>query len=132
MNKKSIVSMAIVMGSTAALFIAIYALQYYQSRFTQGLFSISPETAISIVAEKQNLTSYDTSDYLVRYVNIKGNGTVFSSDLGSNSIGGQVGTAEPTLRRGSYFAWEVNSKSDNSTYYVESKSGEIVSKKSAQ
>jgi uncharacterized protein YpmB len=128
MNKKSIVSIAIVMGSTAAFFIAIYALQYYQSRFTRGLFSISPETAISIVAESQNLANYDANDYSVRYVHIKGNGTVFSSDLGSNSIGEQIGTAEPTIGQGSYFAWEVNSKNDNSTYYVDSKSGEIVSK----
>jgi hypothetical protein len=128
MNKKSIVSMAIVMGSTAALFIAIYALQYYQSRLTQGLLSISPETAISVVAGRQNLINYDMSDYSVRYVHIKGNGTVFSSDPGSNSIGEKIGTAEPTLRRGTYFAWEVNSKNDNSTYYVDSKTGDIVSK----
>ena len=125
MNKKSIVSMAIVMGITAALFIAIYALQYYQSRFTR---SLSPETAISIVAKVQNLTSYDTNDYSVTYVHIKGDGTVFSSDLGSNSIGEQIGMAEPTVTRGSYFAWEVESKKFNSTYYVESNTGDVVSK----
>jgi len=128
MNKKSIVSMAIVMGSTAALFLAIYILQYYQSRFAQNLFSLSPDTAISIVAEKQNLTNYNTSDYSVRYVYIKGNGTVFSSDLGSKSIGEQIGTAEPTIGRGSYFAWEVKSQKYNSTYYVEGTTGNIVSK----
>ena len=128
MNKKSIVSMAIVMGSTAALFIAIYALQYYQSRFAQNLFVMSPETAISIVAERQNLTNYNTSDYSVRYVHIKGNGTVFSSDLGSKSIGEQIGTAEPTSGRASYFTWEVKSQKYNSTYYVESNTGNMVSK----
>ena len=127
MNKKSIVSMAVVMGSTAALFLAIYALQYYQSRFAQNLFALSPETAISIVAEGQNLTNYNPSDYAVRYVYIMGNGTVFSSDLGSKSIGGQIGTAEPTSGRASYFAWEVKSQRNNSTHYVESNTGDIVS-----
>jgi len=128
MNKKSIVSMAIVMGSTAALFVTIYALQYYQNRFAQNLFSLSPERAISIVAERQNLTDYNMSDYSVRYVHIKGNGTVFSADFGSKSIGEQIGTAEPTIGRGNYFAWEVRSQEYNSMYYVESNTGEILSK----
>jgi len=127
MNKKSWISMAIVMGSTAALFIAIYGLQYYQSRFTQGLFSISPETAISVVAERQNLTNYNTNDYSLRYVHVKGNGTVFSSDPGSKFTGEQIGMAEPTFTRGTYFAWEVKSEKYNSTYYVESTDGNIVS-----
>jgi len=116
------------MGSTAALFLAIYVLQYYQSRFTQNLLSISPETAISIVAQKQNLTNYNTSDYSIRYVQVKGNGTVFSSDFGSNSIGEQIGMAEPTIGGGNYFAWEVKSQKYNSTYYVESTTGNVVSK----
>ena len=128
MNKKTLMSMAIVMGSTAALFIAIYGLQYYQSRFTQGLFSISPETAISIVAGRQNLTNYNTDDYSLRYVQIKGNGAVFSSDPGSKSIGEQIGMTEPTISRGTYFAWEVKSEIYNSTYYVESNDGNVVSK----
>lgn len=125
MNKKSAVAMVIIIGSTAALFASIYSLQYFQSRTTRN---ITPESAISIVAETQNVTDYDASDYFVRYVNIKGNGTVFKSDLGSNSVGEQIGTAQPTFRGISYFAWEVASKNDNSTYYVDSKSGEVVSK----
>ena len=125
MNKKSVIAMAVVIGSTAALFTAVYALQYFQSRFTRN---ISPDAAIAIVAERQNLTNYDASNYSVRYVVIKGNGTVFSSDLETNSIGEQIATAQPTVREISYFAWEVKSNDDNTTYYIDSKSGDVVSK----
>lgn len=73
-KRKSVTRWAIVIGNTAALFLAIYALQYYQSRFGQDLSLISSDTAIFIVAVRQNLTSYNTNDYSVSYVQIRGNG----------------------------------------------------------
>jgi len=128
MKKTSVMRMVIVIGSTAALFFAVYSLQYFQSRFGQESLTISPETSISIVAQMQNLTNYNMSDYSVNYVLVKGNGEVFNTDPTSKSVGERIGMAAPTITGGNHFAWEVKSKRGNSTYYVDSTSGSIVSR----
>jgi hypothetical protein len=68
---------------------------------------ISSETAVMIVAKKQNLTVYNVNDFYTRYVYIKGDGTIFESDIGSN------------------FAWMV--KRNSHVYFVDAVTGEIIS-----
>ena len=91
-----------------------------------SLFStpISSETAIMIVAKKQNLTLYNVNDFNTQYVYIKGDGTIFKSDIGSNSIGKYLGKAGPTTTTGNHFAWMV--KRDTHVYFVDGVTGEII------
>lgn len=129
MNKKSgTVKMAIIAGSTTALLLAIYAIQYYQGTFGTDLSTIPPEAAISIVAKAQNLINYNSSDYAARFVYIDITGDVFYAGRNSMDIGERIGMAEPTSTGSDHYAWEVKSVRSNSTYYVDSKAGNIVSK----
>ena len=86
---------------------------------------ISSETAVTVVAEKQNLTVYNVNDFYTRYVYIKGDGTIFESDIGSNSIGKYLGKTGPTITTGNHFAWMV--KRNSYVYFVDSVTGEIIS-----
>jgi hypothetical protein len=85
---------------------------------------ISSDAAVSIVAKKQNLTLYNVNNFYTRYVYIKGNGTIFESDIGSNSIGKYLGKTRPTITTGNHFAWMV--KRNNHVYFVDSVTGEII------
>jgi hypothetical protein len=91
-----------------------------------SLFStpISSGSAVTIVAKKQNLTLYDVNDFSTRYVYVKGDGTIFESDVGSNSIGKYLGKTRPTITTGNHFAWMV--KRNNHFYFVDSVTGEII------
>jgi hypothetical protein len=92
-----------------------------------SLFStpISSEAAVTIVAKNQNLTVYNANDFYTRYVYIKGDGTIFESDIGSNSIGKYLGKTRPTITTGNHFAWMV--KRNSHDYFVDSVTGEIIS-----
>jgi hypothetical protein len=92
-----------------------------------SLFStpISSEAAVTIVAKNQNLTVYNANDFYTRYVYIKGDGTIFESDIGSNSIGKYLGKTRPTITTGNHFAWMV--KRNSHGYFVDSVTGEIIS-----
>jgi hypothetical protein len=92
-----------------------------------SLFStpISSEAAVTIVAKNQNLTVYNANDFYTRYVYIKGDGTIFKSDIGSNSIGKYLGKTRPTITTGNHFAWMV--KRNSHDYFVDSVTGEIIS-----
>jgi hypothetical protein len=94
-----------------------------------ALFStpISSKEAITRVAQKENLTQYNVSDFSTKYVYIKGDGTIFECDINSNSIGKYLGKSEPTTTTGNYFAWEVIK--NNHIYFVDSATGEIISEK---
>ena len=85
---------------------------------------ISSETAIAIVAKKQNLTLYNINDFYTRYVYIKSDGTIYESDTGSNSIGKYLGRTKPTLTTGNHFAWMVKENSHN--YFIDSVTGETI------
>jgi hypothetical protein len=86
---------------------------------------ISSEAAVTIVAKNQNLTVYNANDFYTRYVYIKGDGTIFESDISSNSIGKYLGKTRPTITTGNHFAWMV--KRNSHDYFVDSVTGEIIS-----
>ena len=54
-----------------------------------------------------------------------GDGSIFESNVNSNSIGEYIGKTEPTITTGNYFAWEV--KNNKNDYFLDSTTGEIVS-----
>jgi len=85
---------------------------------------ISNEEAIAIVAHKLNLTKYNVNNFSTRYVYLKGDGSIFGSNI-SNSIGKYIGKTAPTITTGTYFVWEV--KYNNYDYFLDSTTGEIVS-----
>jgi hypothetical protein len=85
---------------------------------------ISSGAAVTIVAKKQNLTLYNVNDFYTKYVYIKGDGTIFESDIGSNSIGKYLGNTRPTITTGNHFAWMV--KKNSHVYFVDSVTGEII------
>jgi hypothetical protein len=85
---------------------------------------ISSETAIAIVAKRQNLTLYNLNDFYTRYVYIKGDGTIFDSDSSSNSIGKYLGKTRPTITTGNHFAWMV--KENSHVYFIDSVTGETI------
>jgi uncharacterized protein YpmB len=127
-KKRNAARMGIIMGGTAAFFLAIYLLQYYQNALVNTPSSISSEAAISIVTQSQNVTDFNSTDYETNYVYIAANGDVFHSDLEARLIGEKIGHAEPTSTGQNHYAWQVKNKKYNSTYYVDSESGDIVSK----
>ncbi|HYZ50541.1 MAG TPA: hypothetical protein VE593_06620, partial [Nitrososphaeraceae archaeon] len=85
---------------------------------------ISSETAVAIVAKKQNLTLYNVTDFYTRYVYVKGDGTIFEADTGSNSIGKYLGKTKPTITTGNHFAWMV--KENSHIYFIDSVTGETI------
>jgi hypothetical protein len=123
MDKKLATLIAIGIAMTALVYLGLQ-----NSLKVPALFyaPLSSEAAVAIVAQKQNLTQYNINDFSIRYVYIKGDGSLFESDANSNSIGKYVGKTETTITTANYFSWEV--KKNNYAYYVDSATGEIVAK----
>jgi hypothetical protein len=120
-DKKLAILAAIGLGVTFLIYLGLQ-----NSLRVPSLFStpISSDAAVSIVAKKQNLTLYNVNNFYTRYVYIKGDGTIFESDIGSNSIGKYLGKTRPTITTGNHFAWMV--KRNNHVYFVDSVTGEII------
>src|SRR5918911_1646166 len=120
-DKKVIVSAAIGLVATFLVYIELQ-----NSLRVPSLSStpISSDTAIAIVAKKQNLTLYNINDFYTRYVYIKGDGTIYESDTGSNSIGKYLGKTKPTITMGNHFAWMV--KESSHIYFIDSVTGETI------
>jgi hypothetical protein len=123
MDKKIVVLVAIGIAMTVLVYLGLQ-----NSLKIPALFStpLSSEAAVAIVAQKQNLTRYNINDFSIRYVYIKGDGSLFESNINSNSIGKYLGKTETTITTANYFSWEV--KKNNYTYYIDSATGEIVAK----
>lgn len=123
MDKKLATLIAIGIAMTALVYLGLQ-----NSLKVPALFyaPLSSEAAVAIVAQKQNLTQYNINDFSIRYVYIKGDGSLFESDANSNSIGKYLGKTETTITTANYFSWEV--KKNNYAYYVDSTTGEIVSR----
>jgi hypothetical protein len=123
MDKKIATLIAIGIAMTAIVYLGLQ-----NSLKVPALFyaPLSSEAAVTIVAQKQNLTQYNINDFSIRYVYIKGDGSLFESDVNSNSIGKYLGKTETTITTANYFSWEV--KKNNYAYYVDSATGEIVAK----
>ncbi len=86
---------------------------------------ISNEEAMSIVVHKLNITKYNVFDFSTMYVYLKGDGSIFESNINSNSTGKYIGKTEPIITTGSYFTWEIKNNKDD--YFLDSTTGEIVS-----
>jgi hypothetical protein len=123
MDKKIATLIAIGIAMTALVYLGLQ-----NSLKVPALFyaPLSSEAAVAIVAQKQNLTQYNINDFSIRYVYIKGDGSLFESDVNSNSIGKYLGKTETTITTANYFSWEI--KKNNYAYYVDSATGEIVAK----
>lgn len=123
MDKKIVVLVAIGIAMTVLVYLGLQ-----NSLKIPALFStpLSSEAAVAIVAQKQNLTRYNINDFSIRYVYIKGDGSLFESNVNSNSIGKYLGKTETTITTANHFSWEV--KKNNYTYYIDSATGEIVAK----
>src|SRR5688572_16596948 len=87
---------------------------------------LSEENAVSIVVDKKNLNSSD-QDFVTEFVNIKGNGSFYESNINSNYVGTHLGDSHPTINNANYFAWKVTDRMNNFTYFVDALNGEIVS-----
>jgi hypothetical protein len=124
MDKKIAILIAIGIAMTVLVYLGLQ-----NSLKVPALFyaPLSSEAAVAIVAQKQNLTQYNINDFSIRYVYIMGDGSLFESDVDSNSIGKYLGKTETTtITTANYFSWEV--KKNNYAYYVDSATGEIVAK----
>ena len=116
-------------GISAAIGLAVTFLVYIGLQNSLKIPSLSStpipsETAVAIVAKKQNLTLYNVNDFYTRYVYIKGDGTIYESDSSSNSIGKYLGKTRPTITTGNHFAWMV--KENNHVYFLDSVTGETI------
>jgi hypothetical protein len=120
-DKKMAISVAI---GIAVTFLVYIGLQNSLKVPSLSSTPISSETAVAIVAKKQNLTLYNVNDFYTRYVYIKGDGTIFESDSSSNSIGKYLGKTIPTITTGNHFAWMV--KENNHVYFIDSVTGETI------
>jgi hypothetical protein len=121
-DKKIPIVIAVALVTTILVYLALENSLLFPTFFSTP---ISNEEAISIVVHKLNIMKYNVNDFSTRYVYLKGDGSVFESNINSNSIGKYIGKTEPTITTGSYFAWEV--KNNNYDYFLDSTTGEIVS-----
>ena len=120
-DRKMAISIAI---GIAVTFLVYIGLQNSLKIPSLSSTPISSETAVAIVAKKQNLTLYNVNDFYTRYVYIKGDGTIFDSDSSSNSIGKYLGKTRPTITTGNHFGWMV--KENNHVYFIDSVTGETI------
>jgi hypothetical protein len=121
-DKKIPIFIAVGIVATVVVYLGLEYSLFFPTFFSAP---ISSEEAVSIVAHTLNLTNYDVNDFLTMYVYIKGDGSIFESNINSNSIGKYIGKTAPTITTGNYFAWEVKYKSDD--YFLDSTTGEIIS-----
>jgi hypothetical protein len=124
-NKRIVVSISVGVGVTL---LAYLALQDSLNRPSLNRLPISSQTAVSIIIKQENLAHNEWNDVSTSYVYIKGDGSIYESDVSSNSIGRYLDTTEPTITTGNHFAWEVTSKQNQKRYYVDHVTGEIISK----
>lgn len=122
MEKKIPIFIAVALIATVAVYLGLENSLLFPTFFSTP---ISSEEAVSIVLDKLNLTKPSLNNFTTRYVYIKGDGSIFESNINSNSIGNYIGKAEPTVTTGNYFAWEV--KNNKYDYFLDSTTGEIVS-----
>jgi hypothetical protein len=121
-NKKILIFIAVTTVATVAVYLGLEGSLLFPTLFSTP---ITGEDAVSIVVDKLNLTKYNPNDFSTRYVYIKGDGSIFESNVNSNSIGEYIGKAEATITTGDYFAWEV--KNNKNDYFLDSTTGEIIS-----
>ena len=104
------------------------ALQDSLTRPSLSRLPISSQIAVSIIIQQENLTHYDLNDFSTNYVYIKGDGSIYDSDISSNAIGRYLDTTEPTITTGNHFAWEIKNKQNQKRYYVDHVTGDVIAK----
>lgn len=122
-DKKFAVTVTISILVTILVYIGIVT---SLERPTLSRTPLSEENAVSIVIDKKNLNSSD-QDFVTEFVNIKGNGSFYESNINSNYVGTHLGDSHPTINNATYFAWKVTDRMNNFTYFVDALNGEIVS-----
>ena len=122
MDKKIPISIAVAIAATVVVYLGLEGSLFFPTFFSAPITS---QEAVSIVAHTLNLTNYDVNDFSASYVYIKGDGSIFGSNINSNSIGKYIGKTNPTITTGNYFAWQV--KYNNDDYFLDSTTGEIIS-----
>ncbi|HET7147622.1 MAG TPA: hypothetical protein VFI73_03905 [Candidatus Nitrosopolaris sp.] len=120
-DKKIPIFIAVAIIATVVVYLGLEYSQLFPTLFSA---SISSEEAISVIAHTLNLTNYNVNDFSTRYVYIKGDGSIFESNINSNLIGAYIGKTAPTITTGNYFAWEIKYKSD--VYFLDGTTGEII------
>jgi hypothetical protein len=121
-DKKIPIFIAVAVVATVVVYLALENSLFFPTFFSAPITS---EEAVSIVAHTLNLTNYDVNNFSATYIYIKGDGSIFGSNMNSNSIGKYIGKTNPTITTGNYFAWEVKYKNDD--YFIDSTTGEIIS-----
>jgi len=122
-DKKFAVTVTISILVTILVYIGIVT---SLERPTLSRTPLSEENAVSIVIDKKNLNSSD-QDFVTEFVNIKGNGSFYESNINSNYVGMHLGDSPPTINNANYFAWKVTDRMNNFTYFIEPLNGVIVS-----
>jgi len=122
-DKKFAVTVTISILVTILVYIGIVT---SLERPTLSRTPLSEENAVSIVIDKKNLNS-SAQDFVTEFVNIKGNGSFYESNINSNYVGTHLGDSHPTINNANYFAWKVTDRMNNFTYFVDALNGEIVS-----
>ena len=84
MNKRVVVSMAVGLLAIAFVYLGI---ENSLREHASNSFPISSETAISVIMKELNATGANPNDLSMRFVYIKGDGTVYESDVNLNAIG---------------------------------------------
>ena len=126
MLKKLLISLAVAAVITYLVYISLID---SLSRPSISHLSISNDTAISIIAKQNNLTSNNIDNVISKYVYVKGNGEIYDSKIDTNFIGDYIGKTSPTVTTGNHFGWEVYFPIINKTYYIDHLTGETISKK---
>lgn len=124
-NKKMVISISFGIGVTLLTYLA---LQDSLTRPSLSRLPISSQMAVSIIIQQENLTQNNFNDFSTNYVYIKGDGSIYDSDISSNAIGRYLDTTEPTITTGNHFAWEIKNKQNQKRYYVDHVTGEVIAK----
>jgi hypothetical protein len=137
MNKKSSRKKVLIVIASSIIFtFAIYMFfSYAINRSSFNSLKLLPEEAyVIILHEKFNRSVNDLStitfdeikdNFTYRYVLVRGNGSLYQIDNNNNAIVKNLGMIEPPTTSGTHFAWEITT--NNTKYYVDSTSGQIIS-----
>ncbi|HKG89732.1 MAG TPA: hypothetical protein VKA95_15545 [Nitrososphaeraceae archaeon] len=120
-----VISISFGIGVTLLTYLA---LQDSLTRPSLSRLPISSQMAVSIIIQQENLTQNNFNDFSTNYVYIKGDGSIYDSDISSNAIGRYLDTTEPTITTGNHFAWEIKNKQNQKRYYVDHVTGEVIAK----
>ena len=124
-NKKMVISISFGIG---VMLLTYLALQDSLTRPSPSRLPISSQMAVSIIIQQENLTQNDLNRFSTNYVYIKGDGSIYDSDISSNAIGRYLDTTEPTITTGNHFAWEIKNKQNQKRYYVDHVTGDVIAK----